>query len=85
MTPRRRSSGLRSSILLRAPRSLNDPVICRFSSLKKIEFPVKAEKVWDLSHGVRSMRSPMRARAASMSARVTIASVSRFEDPRICG
>ena len=39
--------------LLSAPRSLKEPVICRFSSLKKILSPVSFEHVCDRAHGDR--------------------------------
>ena len=48
----RASSGVSRAMRLSAPRSLKEPVICRFSSLRKICCPVRAERVFECAQGV---------------------------------
>src|SRR5262249_59956489 len=63
-TPAARSAGASDRSLLRAPRSLNDAVNCRFSNLSQTLVPVISESVLDARHGVTST-APAIARAAS--------------------
>src|SRR2546425_7615371 len=72
-TPRFRSSGVSSANLLAAPRSLNDPVRCRFSSLKWIRAPQSSLNGSESGHGVTPTMPRMRSRAARTSCRVSIA------------
>ena len=51
MTPRSRSSAVSVSNLFRAPRSLNAPVRCWLSSLRKIELPVKPGECFRMRAG----------------------------------
>src|SRR5207253_585129 len=72
-TPRFRSCGVSSANLLAAPRSLNDPVRCRFSSLKWIRAPQSSLNGSESGHGVTPTMPRMRSRAARTSCRVSIA------------
>src|SRR5438128_758357 len=72
-TPRLRSSGASRENLLAAPRSLNEPVRCRFSSLKWIRAPQSSLNGSESGHGVTPTRPRMRSRAASTSCRVSMA------------
>ena len=49
---------------LRAPRSLNEPVACCHSCLRKIFMPVMAERARDLTRGVRT--TPLRMRKCAV-------------------
>src|SRR4051812_38491367 len=67
------TSGSRVEILLRAPRSLNEPVRCRFSALSAIAPPpVVRERKRDSITWVRRTTSAITSRAASMSASATV-------------
>jgi len=55
------------------PEAVSHPVL---TGIPAQELPVMVENVWDRPHGVQSIRLPMRARAALMSARVTAAPAS---------
>src|SRR5438105_1236839 len=72
-TPRLRSSGASRENLLAAPRSLNEPVRCRFSSLKWIRAPQSSLNGSESGHGVTPTMPRMRSRAASTSCRVSMA------------
>src|ERR1041385_6762657 len=72
MTPRARSSADSEASLVRAPRSLNELVTCRFSYLTNTSAPVSADSLGAGSIGVRSTWPAMIRRAASISARVTV-------------
>ena len=71
-TPRLRSSGVSSANLFAAPRSLNEPVRCRFSSLKCTRAPQISLNGSESGHGVTATMPRMRSRAARTSCRVTI-------------
>src|SRR5690606_33440289 len=64
--PARRSASSSVSSRLKAPRSLNEPVCCRFSSLRCTSAPVTSEKYGEESSGVRLIHGPMRAAAAAI-------------------
>src|SRR5437660_4834567 len=72
-TPRLRSCGASRENLLAAPRSLNEPVRCRFSSLKWIRAPQSSLNGSESGHGVTPTMPRMRSRAASTSCRVSMA------------
>jgi len=69
-TPRRFSSSDSCDSLLYAPRALNEPVSCRFSSFSHTSAPADADSVEERDSGVRTMDPRVRMAAASMSARV---------------
>ncbi len=73
-TPR---PGATSSKRLRAPRSLNEPVYCRFSNLRKTVAPTISLSVWEQVSGVRSTAPSMRWAAAWTSSMVTGAVTGR--------
>ena len=73
MTPRARSAAVSEASLVRAPRSLNELVTWRFSYLTKTSAPVSADSRGAGSIGVRSTWPAMTRRAASMSAKWSIA------------
>jgi hypothetical protein len=52
---------------------LNEPVICRFSSFKKMEFPVNCEKVSERMNGETKIELRMRFEASWIVLKVTIA------------
>lgn len=56
---------------LRAPRSLNEPVRWKLSSLQKTRAPVISESGIDSGQGETMTPPAMRRRAARISARVT--------------
>src|SRR6266851_2536278 len=64
ITPRFRASSGRVRMRLSAPRSLYEPVRCRFSYLSQTRPPHSSENVRDSQHGVRCTR-PSRRLAAS--------------------
>src|SRR2546426_5427468 len=66
-TPCVRSSGVRSATALPAPRTLNDPVGCRFSNFKKISGA--ASSTFRRTRGVRTTKPSIRFRADSIAAR----------------
>src|SRR3989475_8245667 len=68
-TPCVRSSGVRSAMELPAPRTLNDPVGCRFSSFRKIS--AGASSAFRRTSGVRAAKPSIRFRADSIAARST--------------
>src|SRR5438132_3445991 len=72
-TPRLRSSAVSSANLLAAPRSLNEPVRCRFSSLKWICAAQSSLNGSERGHGVTATMPRMRSRAASTSCKVSMA------------
>src|ERR687893_3144935 len=72
MTPRRRSTSVSDASLLRAPRSLNEFVTCRFSYLTNTSAPVSADRLRAGSMGVRSTAPELVPRADSISARVML-------------
>src|SRR3954454_21606695 len=72
MTPHLRSTAVSDASLLRAPRSLNELVTCRFSYLTCTDAPVSAESFGAGSIGVRITWPAMARRAASMSANVML-------------
>ena len=62
--------GVSWAMRLRAPRSLKEPVICRFSSLRKTSRPVRlGEGSSERPQVVSTTEPAMRARAATMSGR----------------
>ncbi len=67
-TPARRSASVSSARRFAAPRSLKEPMACRFSSLSVTCAPVARLTAWDGSAGVRRILPAMRPAAASMSA-----------------
>ena len=71
-TPRLRSSGVSSANLFAAPRSLKEPVRCRFSSLKWIRAPHSSLNGSESGQGVTATIPRMRSRAAMTSCRVII-------------
>jgi hypothetical protein len=71
MTPRVRSEAVSEESLLKAPRSLNECVTCKFSYLTKTEAPVSAESLGAGNIGVRRTCPAMTLRAAWISERVT--------------
>src|SRR5579871_5710667 len=71
MTPRRRNGAGSSMSALRAPRSLNEPVRWKLSSLHTMRDPVISLRGIDSWHGVRRTPPLIRRRAAWISARVT--------------
>src|SRR2546427_11954388 len=66
-TPRVRSAGERSATALPAPRTLNDPVGCRFSNFRKISGA--ASSTFRRTRGVRTTKPSIRFRADSIAAR----------------
>ena len=76
-TPCRRSSADSSATALVAPRSLKLPVCWRVSSLRWTGTPARAPSEGDATVGVAATRPPMRAAAASMSAKHIIAGHAR--------
>src|SRR4051812_13719681 len=70
MTPAARSSAESEARTFTAPRILNEPVRCRFSALSRSSRPVRKASASDGYTAVRCARSPMRSRAAWMSARL---------------
>ena len=71
MTPRFfAATGSRSSAL-RAPRSLNEPVRWKLSSLQLMRAPVISERGIEVGHGETITPPAMRRAAARMSVRVT--------------
>src|SRR5881628_3704848 len=73
-TPRLRSAGERSATALPAPRTLNDPVGCRFSNFKKISGA--ASSTFKRTSGVRTTKPSIRFRADSIAARSRRVNVS---------
>jgi hypothetical protein len=71
ITPADRSASLSCSSLLRAPRSLNAAVNCRFSNFTNTWQPSSSDSVWEWALGVRSTAPLMRASAAITSSQVT--------------
>src|SRR5512146_896104 len=67
ITPAAACSEVREKILLVAPRSLNDPVCCRFSSLKKMRTGMSGKMEDTSSRGVLSTDERMREWAARTS------------------
>src|SRR5688572_5507690 len=72
-TPRFSRSAPAQSMALPAPRSLNEPMGCRFSSLSQIS--PAASGMSSLTSGVRIAMPASRSRAARMSAIVTSSGV----------
>ena len=61
-TPRARSARVSRESRWDAPRILNEPVRCRFSSLRKTGTPSRSVRCWDLSSGVWLMTPAGRPR-----------------------
>src|SRR5258707_7749172 len=61
---------VRERIAFEAPRILNEPVLCRFSHLKKSWALVIAFKEAEVRTGVRWIRGAMRACAARMASQL---------------
>ena len=75
-TPAASSSALRAAIRFWAPRSLNDPVRCRFSALSRTGAPTRSEISPAEVTGVILTRPRIVSAARSMSSGTT----SRFAD-----
>src|SRR5207342_2009045 len=69
-TPAERSASPSVINLLTAPRTLNEPVRCRFSAFRHTVRPTRRERALLVCTGVTRAWPAMRSRAASMSARV---------------
>src|SRR5688572_7308909 len=69
-TPRPRSSSVSTATRLTAPRTLNDPVRCRFSAFSHTSRPASCESVAERTMGVSRAIPSSRARARSTSAAV---------------
>ena len=67
-TPARRSAAVSRAMRLAAPRSLNEPIACRLSSLSVTCAPVARLTASEYSEGVRMTRPAIRAAAACTSA-----------------
>src|SRR5579884_2479914 len=67
-TPASRSEGESSDSLLTAPRTLNEPVRCRFSAFNHTSRPLRRASVSELYTGVTRASPASRSRAASSSA-----------------
>src|SRR5262245_51164053 len=80
ITPASRSAGERLATVLTAPRILNEPVRCRFSAFRTTSRPTWREIVSEPYTGVSRASAPIRARAASTSARVGVVLVAKVED-----
>src|SRR6266581_372229 len=79
-TPTARSAAESVASLFMAPRTLNEPVRCRFSALSRTSRPVSRESVAEPYTGVTRACSWIRSRAASMSASVGAVFVAKVED-----
>src|ERR1700716_2115433 len=66
-TPAPRSSSLNVEMRLYAPRTLNEPVRCRFSALRCTSRPASCERVSDRYTGVTRATPSSRSRARSIS------------------
>ena len=75
-TPRLRSAGVNAATRFVAPRSLNEPVRCRFSAFSRTRKPHHCEKVAAEIIGVRTHTPSITARAARISASVTVTGCS---------
>src|SRR5512133_4339744 len=79
-TPAARSSGVSVDSLLTAPRTLNEPVRCRFSAFSSTLRPTRRENVSERKIGVSSAIPKSRCRASWMSASVgAVRSVAKVE------
>src|SRR5579884_1457067 len=78
-TPAARERSSSCAILLYAPRTLNEPVSCRFSAFRKTSRPARRVNVWEWCTGVVRATPPSRARADSMSASVGAVFVCNVE------
>src|SRR5262249_20367848 len=81
ITPAARSASDRDARMLTAPRILNEPVRCRFSAFSRTRRPVRTVSASEPKTAVRRARSPMRSRAARMSAsvRVVVVAIGQVE------
>ena len=70
MTPRARSSAVSASILISAPRSLNEAVACRFSYFTQMSAPVACDRRGAGRNGVRMTTPAINSAAARISVRV---------------
>ena len=70
-TPRARSASESLAILLYAPRTLNDPVRCRFSHLRNTGPPTVSDSTRECSTGVSEITSWISLRAAVTSSELT--------------
>src|SRR5437763_4654582 len=70
ITPLARDSAGKVASFAKAPRSLNEPVTCRFSYLIKTSAPVRAESCGAGNKGVRRSEPETARRACSMAASV---------------
>src|SRR5713226_8324499 len=68
--PREASSSESEKMALVAPRILKEPVLCRFSHLKKRRAPVMASRDAEVRTGVRGMGGARRAGARGVASRV---------------
>ncbi|CFW44906.1 Uncharacterised protein [Bordetella pertussis] len=69
ITPAARSASVRLSIRLRAPRSLNEAVNCRFSNFSQISAPRISDSVRECVNGVLRTCPRRMSRAVWMAAR----------------
>src|SRR5262249_18749092 len=80
-TPAARSPADSVDNLFTAPRTLKDPVRCRFSAFSRTSRPTRRENVSDKKIGVASAMPESRFRASLMSASVgAVGSVAKVED-----
>lgn len=70
-------------ILLSEPRSLKEPVICRFSSFRKTSQPISSLSISARVQGVTKIEPLIRFRAASISASATNVSLSMLYPSQI--
>src|SRR4051794_13740506 len=70
-TPRAQPCSPSAASLADTPRTLNEPLRCRFSALNAIVPPASSDKVRDDSIGVRRANASTAARAAWTSSAVT--------------
>src|SRR5436190_16041967 len=75
-TPAARCSGSRLESLTYAPRTLNEPVRCRFSALSRTDRPASRDSVSDGKTGVTRATPSSRSRACSISGSPGAASVA---------
>jgi hypothetical protein len=76
ITPTRAWSGVRFFNLLSAPRSLNEPVYCRFSSFSRRLLPRRSDRRGAAIVGVNRICPAKVTAAARMSSKVTLMVVS---------
>src|SRR6266545_3004864 len=78
-TPAARCSVLRVATLLTAPRTLKEPVRCRFSPFSHTSRPARRDKVSEPYTGVTRATAERRSRASSMSRSVGAVRIANSE------